>query len=459
MQITTMTRQVGPGQTSGRPAQQGKGHLFKWAYGLVTVSCLLGSGSSLSYAGAQTTPSQPQSNPADSVQDTPTRPCCPQDAGDLANEQTATSTTGAVRVPDVELIDQDGQKVRFYSDLVKGKVVAMNFIFTTCTTVCPSLTANFAQVQALLSDRADHDVNMISISIDPVTDTPQRLKAWSKKFSARPGWTFLTGKKKAVDTLLKALRVFTVLKEDHAPILLIGNESNSQWTRVNGLAPPADVVQVIQEAIGQAGGQAGDAPLTQKTATDITEKSDPAAKKSSHSKESSLDTAADVYDNEPAHNYFSDVQLINQHGQPMRLYSDLLRGKSVVMSCFFTECTGVCPVVNKNMQAIQDALGDRVGKDVLMISISVDPVTDTPQRLASYAQQYEAKPGWYFLTGKKENVEYALSRLGYSVETREQHSNIIIVGNDRTGLWKKAFSLAKGEQLIQIVKQVVDDGV
>src|SRR5271165_739082 len=121
-------------------------------------------------------------------------------------------------IPDVELVDQHGKKVRFYSDLIKGRVVAINTIFTTCTTICPLMGANIAKLSKMLSDAGDNQVNLISISIDPVVDTPQRLDEWSRKFGPTgTDWTLLTGPKPEIDGLLKALQVFTPEKQDHAP--------------------------------------------------------------------------------------------------------------------------------------------------------------------------------------------------------------------------------------------------
>jgi protein SCO1/2 len=159
----------------------------------------------------------------------------------------------------------------------------------------------------------------------------------------------------------------------------------------------------------------------------------------------------------PAHQYFGDVKLVNQDGQEMRFYSDLLQGRTVIIDAMFTDCTGACPVMSGTFAKIQDHLGDRLGKDVLLLSISVDPVNDTPARLKEYAARFHARPGWYFLTGSKENVETALRKLGQWVDTRESHQNLFLIGNDRTGLWKKAFGLAKPEEILAIVDSVVND--
>ena len=138
--------------------------------------------------------------------------------------------------------------MRFYSDLVKGKVVVINFIFTTCTTICPPLGATFARVQRELGERTGRDVHFISVSIDPVTDTPERLKAWGAKFKAGAGWTFVTGDKPQVDALLRALAASSARREDHSPTVLIGNDASGQWTRAYGLAKPSQLVQLINDA-------------------------------------------------------------------------------------------------------------------------------------------------------------------------------------------------------------------
>jgi protein SCO1/2 len=138
--------------------------------------------------------------------------------------------------------------VRFYTDLVKGKVVVVNFIFTTCTTICPPLGATFARVQRELGERAGRDVRLISVSVDPATDTPERLKGWGAKFKAGPGWTLVTGAKPQVDALLSALGAATASPQDHSPTVLVGNDAAGQWTRAYGLARPAVLIGLIDAA-------------------------------------------------------------------------------------------------------------------------------------------------------------------------------------------------------------------
>ena len=159
----------------------------------------------------------------------------------------------------------------------------------------------------------------------------------------------------------------------------------------------------------------------------------------------------------PAQHYFTDVELINQNGEKMKFYSDLLKDKVVIINSFFATCPGSCLPLNRNLEKVQQALGERLGKDVYILSISVDPLIDTPPNLKEYAKKLNARPGWYFLTGSKENVEFALKKIGQYVPDKQDHLNIFIIGNERTGLWKKAFGLAKSEELIKVVESVIND--
>ena len=324
-----------------------------------------------------------------------------------------------MNIPDIELLDQNGRKVHFYSDLVKGKTVAINFIFTTCTTICPPLGATFARVQKELGDKVGRDVHFISISVDPATDTPERLKAWGEKFHAGNGWTFVTGAKPQVDELLRALGASSARREDHTPTVLIGNDTSGTWTRTYGLAKASELVLVINGAVASKTKTADDTSAAQK--------------------------------------YFTDVELLNQNGEKVRFYSDVLKGKTVIVNAFFTTCTSVCPPMNRNMEKIQEVLGDRVGRDVFLVSITVDPEVDTPARLKDYAQKFHAGRGWVFLTGKKENLDWALYKLGQYVENKDDHKTIFIIGNEPTGLWKKAFGMANVAELVQVVESVVND--
>src|SRR5216684_4426607 len=139
----------------------------------------------------------------------------------------ADSRWGANYFPNVELTTQDGKTVHFYDDLIKGKIVAIDLIYTSCQYSCPLETARLAQVQKILGDRVGKDIFFYSITIDPEHDTPRVLKAYMEKFHVGPGWTFLTGKKEDIDFLSKRLGLYSdpsVNADGHLPHLLIGNE-------------------------------------------------------------------------------------------------------------------------------------------------------------------------------------------------------------------------------------------
>jgi protein SCO1 len=334
--------------------------------------------------------------------------CCVALSGGAA-EDTGLQLT-KIEVPDLMVTNQDGQQVHFKSDLIGNKTAVINSIFTTCTTVCLPMGANFSRLQKKLGDRAGRDVVLISISIDPENDTAQQLKAWGAQFHAGPGWTLVTGSKPTIDHLLKALGLFAAERETHSSSVLIGNEAKG-WTRANALASPDKLLEIIDKV----------APDTKSA----------------------------------AENYFTDVTLIDQDGQTRRLYTDLLKGKTVVIDGFFTGCKGSCPLMTRNFVHLQDWLGDRLGREVNLLSISVDPVNDTPARLKNYAEEFGARPGWYFLSGDKEKVDFALKRLGEYVEQPDDHLNLFLIGNEPTELWKKVFGMGKPESIIAALDSVM----
>ncbi len=153
-----------------------------------------------------------------------------------AAAQGAKSRWGANYFPNVPLITQDGKKVHFFDDLIKDKVVAINFIFTSCKNSCPMETARMVKVQKILGDRVGKDVFMYSISIDPETDTPAVLKKYTEKFGVKPGWLFLTGKEADITLLRRKLGLFIdeiqdSENNDHNLSLIIGNQRTGRWMK------------------------------------------------------------------------------------------------------------------------------------------------------------------------------------------------------------------------------------
>jgi protein SCO1/2 len=149
---------------------------------------------------------------------------------------------GAEYFPNVPLTTQDGTTVRFYDDLLKGKAVAINLIYTHCQHECPLETARLVQVQRLLGDRVGKDLFFYSISIDPARDTPTVLKAYADKFHVGPGWLFLTGKKEDITLISKKLGLSSLTdaanRDGHMPSLMIGNEATGQWMRHSAVDDP-----------------------------------------------------------------------------------------------------------------------------------------------------------------------------------------------------------------------------
>jgi len=149
---------------------------------------------------------------------------------------------GAGYFPNVPLLTQDGKTVRFYDDLLKGKSVALNIIYTSCTDECPLETARLAQLQRLLGERMGKDIFFYSISIDPAHDTPAVLKAYMEKFGVGPGWTFLTGNAADIRAVTKKLGLSrysdAANKDGHTAILMVGDVPGGQWVRHSAVDNP-----------------------------------------------------------------------------------------------------------------------------------------------------------------------------------------------------------------------------
>ncbi len=150
-------------------------------------------------------------------------------------------------LPDVTVLTESGARVRF-RDLIAGRTVAINFIFTSCPTVCPLMGASFGRVQKLLGGRA---VTLVSVSVDPETDTPARLAAWGQRFGASSGWTLVTGTKEDINRILKAFGVFTADPVSHSPTAFVADTRRGLWRKVDGLAPPSTIVQMIDGVLAE----------------------------------------------------------------------------------------------------------------------------------------------------------------------------------------------------------------
>jgi len=152
-----------------------------------------------------------------------------------------------LEIRDAQLIDQDGETKSLSSDIVGDRIVVVDFIYTTCTTVCPVLSAVLMQVQDELGDRLGTEVMLVSISVDPQRDTSARLKDYAKKLRARDGWMWLTGDKLAVDDVLKDFGAYTPNFEDHPAMVLVGDGTTGEWSRFLGFPGANHIVDKINE--------------------------------------------------------------------------------------------------------------------------------------------------------------------------------------------------------------------
>src|SRR5438067_5494132 len=156
---------------------------------------------------------------------------------------------GADYFPNVTLTTHEGKTVHFYDDLIKGKTVAIDLIYTTCQYACPLETARMVQVQRVLGDRVGRDIFFYSITIDPEHDTPAVLKEYAEKYHVGPGWLFLTGKASDIELISRKLGLYTekdaANPDGHRPMLLVGNETTGQWMRNSALDNPKFLARTI----------------------------------------------------------------------------------------------------------------------------------------------------------------------------------------------------------------------
>jgi len=164
------------------------------------------------------------------------------------------SSPARVRLFDAPLMDQDGRNIRFVQDAVGGRIVVVDTFFTSCGLICPILGAIFADLQKLLGDLLDREVRLVSITVDPTTDIPPRLKKYAAQWEARPGWYFLTGEKKNVDRVLEGLGLYLADYTAHPSVFLVGDVREGKWTRINGFATPEQLMAHVKDFLAQRKG-------------------------------------------------------------------------------------------------------------------------------------------------------------------------------------------------------------
>jgi protein SCO1 len=375
-------------------------------------------------------------------------------------------STLKIDLPNVEVLDQDGRKRRFAADLVQGKLVAVNFIFTSCTSICTPLAATFKGVQDELARQGVSDAQLISVSVDPLNDTPDELRKFGAKFGAKTGaqanWTFVTGSRKSIDAILSAFGVSAGTSDpnDHSPIVFLGHAPSARWTRGYGLAAPAVLTRQLLELRTRPAPSAAKTNLGANAASNPNTTADapPAAALASmqrmagdQAQQAQMQSAAPGTRGAA---YFTNLPLLTQD-KPVRFYDDLVRHRIVLIHSFYANCKDVCSPLTHNLARAQRLIGEQLDKPVQLISISTDPLADVPEVLREYAQRHNAGPGWAFVTGKKENVDWVLHKLGLYQETPQAHTAILWIGNERTGHWLKLHAMAPPQAIVDAVRKVL----
>jgi protein SCO1/2 len=154
-------------------------------------------------------------------------------------------------LPDTVLVTQYGEHRRLSSEIINGRIVVIDFVYTSCTTVCPVLSAILKQVQTQLKERVDSEILLVSVSVDPVRDTPARLKAYADKLQVGNGWVWLTGEKQTVDGVLKQLGAYSPNFKDHPSMVLVGDAKSGDWTRYLGFPSTEKIVSKVEELISE----------------------------------------------------------------------------------------------------------------------------------------------------------------------------------------------------------------
>lgn len=164
-----------------------------------------------------------------------------------AESKTYKKTLDRYNIPDVTLINQDGKRVQFKSIMESDKPVVLNFIFGTCTTICPVLSAGYINLQQKLGTESTK-VHLISISIDPENDSPKVMKEYLKRYRAKPGWDFFTGSRKDIDTVMRAFDAYIPNKMSHYALTLIHPPKEDKWIRIYGIMSSSEFVAETKKA-------------------------------------------------------------------------------------------------------------------------------------------------------------------------------------------------------------------
>src|SRR5215472_10098913 len=144
-----------------------------------------------------------------------------------------------------------------------------------------------------------------------------------------------------------------------------------------------------------------------------------------------------------------DLAVVTQTGSHLRFNSELIQGRVAIVTGFFTTCTSMCPITQENLSRVAKQLGPRLGKDVVIVSLSVDADNDTPERMKAWGEKFHIGPGWVLAGGNKADVDTLLKSLGLFVEIPQRHQSALMVGSEATG-WVRVSSWTAPERLIKL---------
>ncbi len=297
----------------------------------------------------------------------------------------------------VNLTDQSGQSRALYSQLIKGRTAVVSFVFTGCSSTCPLISRKLQEVQAQMPERMGQDVVFISISVDPLNDTPDVLARYAKSYEAARGWSFLTGEVEAIESVVKSFNGSNGPPEAHTNRIFILNDAAGAWTSLDAIsATPTQITQRVR--------MAADLGLTRA---------------------------------QSAERYFSNLPLLNASGSTVQFYRDVLKQKTSVIAAVYTRCTDACPLIMQKLSAAQALLPPATQAGVQFVGLSTDPSYDQPAILQSYSKRFKLDNRWTLLSGKSDNVAWILYKLGLDGSSSTDHSTQILIGNERSGKWQR----------------------
>ncbi len=317
-----------------------------------------------------------------------------------------------LETPQVSLFDQTGAAVR-YDNLVRGRTAVIAFLFTGCSSTCPIIGQRLAQVRAKLGARAGRDVVMIGVSVDPLGDTPAAMARYSRAMGLGPGWHFVNGRADAMVQLREKL-AGGAAGGNHSNFLIVSNDRTGAVSRIDAVTNSSDTI--ARRVLALSSGTPSRAEGTAR--------------------------------------YFASGKLVTADNRQVDFYRDVLAGQVVLIDTIFTRCTDSCPLITEKLARAQRLLGASAAR-VRFVSLTNDPAYDAPEKLRQFATTHGVRGNWTLLTGAENDVRAILTRFNLGGSTPGDHSTALIIGNDRSGSWRRVSPAISPEQLAQLLRQVM----